>query len=308
MLVLQILAVGLIVFAVVVLVQRVIIGRDVAFTVFFVQALAIPGAGVVAFFFNPSNTERLLPFAVAGALLVGMGALVWAGVVQHLVPGSVWTSETSRRTASRNLLARTCWVLGTTSYVFALEPAFALANVAANLVWVALWVPPWLRRMTGENSIQIDASPSAVWTVMTEPTRYSPRDVNVTLAPPGRLHRGTTISTVRTTPLAKPWRGMTEVQVRTESQIVEFSEGVSYTAVATDQRSTTTRTVEPAGNGSVARMRSRFVASITDGITGRALESRLAMRRYSDTANASLGRLRDTVMAATLAPDSGSAG
>jgi hypothetical protein len=298
---LQFLAIFLVVVAAVYFVRRVFIARNLAFLVAFAQVIAIPGAGVVFYVFEPTDVPDSTWFAIAGVgmAFIALGIrIVTGGRAERRPPDHVWTSDELGRGSRMALVIRALEGGGFTTLVFGLEPAFALANLVVNAAWVALCLPYRLRESTAENSIDIDASPAAVWRVMTDPSLgvwKTDRVIQMESVPAGSLRLGTKILSVSRTTLTRPWRGLNEILVRSESEVIEFVEGSSFTARSSDGSAWTRRDVAANGAGSTVRMASRFRSTIPGAILGRALEIRSGMRGYTEIAQQMLAKLKTEV-------------
>jgi len=283
-------------------VHRVLLRRDLGFLVAFGQMVAVPGAALVAYVFEPVYVPFSTWFAVAGASLVFVATgirIVTGGRAERRPADHVWSSTDLGR--GSQLATRAFAVTGITVLVFGLEPAFALANVVVNLLWVFACMPPWLRVTTAENSIEVSARPSAVWDVMTDPSRgiwTAGKVIEQQFAPAGRVRIGTRITTVRMAPLMTRWRGRDEIRLRSESEVVGLVEDSSITVVASDRRSGTERSVVASDHGSVVRMRTWFRSTVSDAIIGRSLVLRQRMRDYDTIATKMLIDFKTAVEAA----------
>jgi len=295
---LQFLAAVLLAVVAVQLARRVFVRRDFPFLVRFGQVLAIPGAGIIAYLVQPTNFPYATWFAIAGVslLFISLGIrIVTGGRAERRSRDFVWASDDLARGRRAALAVRFFEAAGFTTLVFGLEPPFALANIVVNGVWVLLCLPSRLRETTGENVIDIAAPPAAVWRAMTDVSAgvwKTERVIEMEYIPAGRMQLGTKIRSVSRTPLTQPWRGLNEIPIRSESEVIDLVEGSSFTVRTSDKRSWTERKVKAEGRGSVVRMTSRFRVSIADAIVGNALQMDRAMRTYRETAEQQLSRLK----------------
>lgn len=161
--------------------------------------IAVPFLGFVAYAIVPGRTpdlDRIL--------------LAWIPALIALAGGAVLVSATGRRrplTRSRLVAAIAGTIALWEGIVVALsivlaqwQPAYALANIALNALWVLLWIPVKLRRFGGETAVEIRAPRSRVFAFVAAPSNWPQFDedaVSVQIRPPSELRAGSEIVEIR---------------------------------------------------------------------------------------------------------------
>jgi hypothetical protein len=108
-------------------------------------------------------------------------AAPFVGIALTAIVASVVTSLPRRRTRSfasmhrRTLITLLVWpsmVLAISAFVFVFEPAFALANVAANAAWFIVWIPRSLRKHQTLTSFEVAAPRERVFAFVSQPSNW----------------------------------------------------------------------------------------------------------------------------------------
>lgn len=188
----------------------------IAFTFVVLGAVAVlryprPIMGVLLVLLLGLPTVGLATYAVDPGPPPDPGPLLWLAfipAVGGLVAGAwMLVFMTSRREsltmANLELLSNGTLVvyggamLAVADFLALWQPAFAIADVALNAVWVLLWVPRRLRTSAVASTVEIAAPRARVYSFVADPAnwpRYQENVVSVAVRPPGPLAPGSEVS------------------------------------------------------------------------------------------------------------------
>jgi hypothetical protein len=168
-----------------------------AMVVIVVGLLGLPAIGFAAYALNPGPvgdfgfTGLGLAFALLAALALGVN------LARRATAGRAPTFADVHGGLPFYLLAWLSLVGAITSVLAILEPGFAIANVALNLGWLAIWAPRFARRQDRSSSYEIAAPRERVFAFTTDPANwplYNPTIESVEVNPPGPLAPGSQVT------------------------------------------------------------------------------------------------------------------
>jgi hypothetical protein len=161
--------------------------------------LAVPFAGFMAYSIVPGRKPDLDAMLVAwipASIALAGGVAVVASVAGR-------RPLTAPRLVAAGIGTVVLWegVVVAVSIVLAQwQPAYAVANIALNAVWLAVWLPSGLRGVGGETTVEILAPKARVFEFLARPSNWPQFDedaVSATVRPSGDLAVGTEIVQVR---------------------------------------------------------------------------------------------------------------
>ena len=184
----------------------------------------IPAAGFAAYAAVPGRLPDLTrPFWLASiAVLAAIVAAVWVGL--RLIAHRRAVPLQSPVLLTTGLLVTSASiVLALSDLVSLWQLPFALANLAINAVWLAIWLPARFRTLEVPTSIEVAVQRSNVFAFMATPGNwpmYQERTEQVKVRPEGTLAVGSEIVTQRSD-AAGPFEVVYVV--------MEFDAGVTFT-------------------------------------------------------------------------------
>ena len=150
--------------------------------------VAVPLAGFAAYAVVPGRTPDLDSILLAWIpALIALGGAAAVLAVALTRRGPLSRSTLAVLTAGTIVL----WeglVLALSVVLAQWQPAFALANVALNVLWLVVWIPAGMRRLDSQTSVEIAAPRSRVFDFLAQPSNWPLFDedlVSVAVRPPG---------------------------------------------------------------------------------------------------------------------------
>jgi hypothetical protein len=260
--------------------------------------LAIPALGFAVFVVNPVVRPYLTEVAWTSFafLVVGAALSIWTRRLAQEVAKGVTTAGILERMRRVTIAAHACFLLALSAYLYLFEPAFAVANLAVNAVWVFVWIPRRFRQADIDLSVEVVSQPAATWEFLVDASnalRYQPDLEEVKVSPAGPLQIGSTVMSRRRVPLMRQWLKMTELTMEMRSVVTELVPGSSYTTVADDRGVSSSTEIMPAGDGSLINVRTHFLFSVTQGIAGQMLVMQAGIARSRAISMQSMERLKE---------------
>ena len=160
--------------------------------------LAIPTLGFAAYAVAPrplSSPDRIyLAFPFAG---VGFSAILTTILLRVPHGQAPRPFASILRAVPLTRVFWACLVITVSLLLSLFEPELAIANLAANALWFAVWVPRRLRRFETESTYELDAPRERVFAFIGEPAnwpRYNDDVVAVDVRPAGPLTAGSRLT------------------------------------------------------------------------------------------------------------------
>ncbi len=172
------------------------------------QVIAIPEVAFLAYALDPGGVPEL-DLVVVGAAVFYAGALalvIWSRYERRRLMQPVITYEMMNRQHLAAFLARSAVVLLMSALVFAFEPWFAVANIAANAAWTLAWLPARWRTVHVEVSEMIARPVNDIYEFVSDTANWPRyREDFVAADPPGRVASGMRVVTrLAVRPLGRP--------------------------------------------------------------------------------------------------------
>jgi len=214
-----------------------------------------------------------------------------------------WRSEsvtTARITfVNRHIVvARYCLVLGVSGYVAQFEPWFGVANLAANAVWVAIWIPKRWRAKEFGVSAGVRADPETTFRFLIDPsnwTRYQ-SDLEAVIAhPEGPLGLGSEFTTRRRFATASSGSPPTPTSLEAHFKVIAMT-SKSFTAGLLGRGDRSTTDVQKSGFATRVTGRGYWLLPVTDALLGHALEMQTSLKARTATSLQNYRRL-DEILA-----------
>ncbi len=155
-----------------------------------------------------------------------------------IFPAATETQRYTRAVVGRSLLV--VWVSG---LLFLFEPAFALANLALNAAWMAMWIPRRLRMQELRNTVQVAVASERAFEFVTDLRNWPlyRDDVEVVeVTPDGPLAAGSEY--VARTVIPPSLRRTSYRQIESRYRVTAVVPGSSYTVTFPDQPGNVSRT------------------------------------------------------------------
>ena len=208
--------------------------------------MALPAIAFLVFAFRKDTATEPTVLTWLAFIPVLAGVAAGVGMLVLMRTSKAYSRATLDLLANGTAVVWAGIVLGLTDVVYLFEPGFALANLALNAVWVALWVPKRLRRLRAISSLEVRAPADAVYRFMADPTNWSlyQDDVeSVAVAPEGPIAVGSRV-TVRRRIDPGPLRGprFGPYAVETTSVITDLVPGRLIASHEVDRPGTQART------------------------------------------------------------------
>ena len=188
--------------------------------------VAVPAAAFALFAVrnDPVSAPTALTWLAYAPVLAGLAAGV--AMLAAMRRASTYSRTTLSFLANGTAVVWGGIVLGLSDVVYLFEPAFAVANLVLNAAWIAVWIPPRLRRIDTVYATSFKAPLERVFDFFSDPTnstRYQDQVEAVSVEPPGPLKLGSRI-TVRRRIDRGPLRGprMGPGSVETSSVITDL--------------------------------------------------------------------------------------
>lgn len=176
--------------------------------ILFAQVAAIPELAFVTFALAPGPPPEIGDLAIAAAVFYGVVFVVlgWSLYERRKLNRPEVTLAMIERQHVAALLGRIAIVLALSAITFIVEPLLAIVNLAANAVWMAVWIPSRWRRVHVEGAVDIAASPQDIFAFICDTGNWPKyREDFVSAEPPGQLRVGTEIVTrVPVVPMSHP--------------------------------------------------------------------------------------------------------
>jgi len=239
----------------------------------------VPTAGLLLFALLPGSPPEVTWLTWISSLLVALGlypAFYGRRALQEW-PSSTLTPVHLTFVNRHVVVARACLVLGISGYVFMFEPWFAVANVAATVIWVAIWIPEGWRLKKYETSAEIRATPEAVFRFLIDTSnwvRYQAGLEAVTATPDGPLTLGSEYTTRRSLVTDPP--PLAPVSVEQRFKVIAMTDR-SFTAVVPGQQGRAGFELQSVQAATRLTARSEWLLPFSDAILGYALEMEAAI-------------------------------
>jgi hypothetical protein len=265
---------------------------------FLVLLVPIPVAGFVLYVFVPSQPLVTVVTLVTSLLIV---LAAYPGVWGWRA-GDRWRSATVTAKditfVNRYVLARrACVLLGVDGYLFVFEPWFAIANLAAIVAWVAIWIPARTRTRQFELSGVVRATPEATFAFLVEPSnwiRYRNDLEDVRAEPDGPLAFGTELTIRRPMP-DRATQGSAPPKSYQERLRITVLTGSSFRATFLDRAAVVATDLHPTEAGTTITGRSEWVIPFTDAVLGLGLEERVDIEAGRESLRRNYQRLNELV-------------
>ena len=133
------------------------------------------GFAVYAIGPGPSPADAAVLYLVGLLYLAMIVALVMRFTRRRRLRPSplVYTSANETRRYLRGVAGRAFLVLWLSGLLFLVEPGFAIANLALNAGWMALWIPRRWRTRQVQNSVLVSAAPGRAFEFVTNPKNWA---------------------------------------------------------------------------------------------------------------------------------------
>lgn len=194
--------------------------------------VTVPFAGLVTYAVAPRplpDSGRFVDLALIPALIaLAAGVYAVVGAANRSKPLTPGTLD------SLVIAYVVLWigiVLAISAFLALWEPAFAIANLVLNALWLLFWVVPRTRSLRGTTAVEIAAPRDRVFAFMTDSANWASYDeqlVSATPAPPGALRAGSRVTEVRH--FDSPVRGprMLPQTVEVVTEVTDMVPGVSF--------------------------------------------------------------------------------
>jgi hypothetical protein len=227
----------------------VIVARQRLWSVVVVGALSLllPAFGFAVYARQPGQSPPgdAVWFLVGLLYLAMFLMLAWRFTVGRsrrpssvIFPAAIETQRYARAVVGRSLLV--VWV---SVLLFLFEPAFALANLALNAAWMAIWIPRRSRMRELQSSVQVAVPPERAFEFVTDLRNWPfyRDDVEVVeVTPDGPLAAGSEY-VVRTL-IPPSLRRTSHRQIESRHRVSAMVPGSSYTVAFPDQPGNVSRT------------------------------------------------------------------
>jgi uncharacterized protein YndB with AHSA1/START domain len=250
-----------------------------AFVVSLLLGVPAVAFGVYALWPGPPPQENAvvaLGVVLYAAIFV---ALPFAIIARRKPRTTVYLLASDSRRYRRALILRMLVVSWLSAMVYLFEPGFALAYVAINVVWIAVWIPPQSRVARYENGTEIAAPPERVFAFLTDPRNWPGyRDMElVSQHPEGPLELGTEYTARVAIPQGQHAERYRQVESR--YRVIAMVRGRSYTTTLVDQPGNdTTTSLEPTAAGTRLTVTSDIRVPLPQAASGGMLDIPLATR------------------------------
>jgi hypothetical protein len=209
-------------------------------------SFALPAIGFAVYAIKPgkSPADAAVVFFVALLYAAIFVALAWRftfGRRRRRDP-LIYSGANETRQYIRGLAGRAFLVLWLSGLLFLVEPGIAIANVALNVAWMALWIPQRLRSREVQNSVQISVRPGFAFEFVTNPKNwplYREDTELVEVVPDGPLASGTEY--VARFPIPKSLQTTSHRHIESRYRVSAVVPGSSFTVTLVDQPGNATR-------------------------------------------------------------------
>lgn len=220
-------------------------------------SFALPAVGFGVYAIRPGKSPADAAVAVFVALLcvAMLVALAWRFTLgrRHRSDPLIYSGANETGQYGRALARRAFLVLWLSGLLFLVEPGIAIANVALNGAWMALWIPRRLRTREVQNSVQISVPRELAFGFITDPNNwplYRDDTELIEVVPDGSLAMGTEF--VARTLIPESLRTTSHRQIETRFRVTAIVPGSSYTVTSVDQPGNVSRTdFAPVGSGTL---------------------------------------------------------
>lgn len=248
-----------------------------------------PAVGFAAYSMFPGPQP---PASVALTLSVILYAVAFVGTVFSIINRwrnrrAVLTVAALDRMTRRGFVARLFIALWLTALLLPLEPAFAIANLAINVLWECAWIPMRWRVVRYEHTAEIAAPPDPVFNFITDTANWPlyRDDVEIVgVDPPGPLRVGTLYTLRLPIPASPRVRHPRQLELR--SVVANMVPGRSYMVMPPDRpRESGVTTLEPTAGGTRITVSANPTISFVNASQGAVLRApaEFAARHASDT-------------------------
>jgi hypothetical protein len=208
--------------------------------------LWLPAVGFAVYALTPGQPP-------ADAVVLYLVALVYLAVIvaaamrfrvgrkrgpKPLIYASASETRRFQRVGGRALL-----VLSLSSLVFLAEPGIAVANLALNAAWMAVWIPRRCRTRQVENSVVVSVAPERAFEFVTNlknwPLYHDDLEL-VEVTPDGPLAIGSEY--VARTAIPQALQDSSHRQIETRNRVIAMVPGSSYTVTWSDEPGWVSRT------------------------------------------------------------------
>jgi hypothetical protein len=222
-------------------------------TAIFLLIFAVPAAAFATYAIRSGPAPNLTAVAVLAVILYAAGVVVVAyGIVRRLRRGkpSVWVMVTDARRQMAGLIARWLLVLWISALVFLFEPAFAIANLAVNALWMVAWLPRRFRTWSSRVETDITAPPERVFEFVSDVRNWKLYRDDVELLsvkPDGPLASGSEY--VARVAIPESMRRTSYRAIEGRCRVADMVPGQSFAIRLLDQDSMVRTVVEPTVSG-----------------------------------------------------------
>ena len=227
-------------------------------------SLVVPAVGFAAYALDPGPlpVDDAVVFLVALLYVAAFVSLIWRLTIGRKRRRElVYPSAIETRRYARGFITRALLVVWLSGLLFLFEPWFAVANLAINAGWTAMWVPRRWRRKRFGSGVDISVPPERVFEFVTDLKNWPlyREDVEiVSVTPDGPLAVGTEY--VARTAIPPSMQTTSHRQIETRHRVTALIPGRSYTTTFADQSGTRFQTDFVPANGGT---RMTQVASVT---------------------------------------------
>jgi Polyketide cyclase / dehydrase and lipid transport len=205
------------------------------------QLFLLAEVGLIAYAISPDPRPQMSPLLwLAAALLVADGFVMGWGIYRRrrMLRGPISVAQIDRSNA-RGLISRVMTILVASAVMLNFAPWLGIANLGGNVLWMCLWIPKRLRTYGMEASVEIAASPQAVFPYLVDTAKWplyrSRSDWQVvSVKPPGLLAVGSQI--LSQMPVS-PGKHIKPYVVQSTTEVDAMTSDRSYSTVWLDRPS-----------------------------------------------------------------------
>jgi Polyketide cyclase / dehydrase and lipid transport len=207
------------------------------------QLFLLLEVGAIAYAINPDPETRMTTLLWLAAALTIVDVFVLGRTIymrRRMLAGPISVAQLDRAN-QRAGLTRLLTILAVSAVLLNFEPVLGVVNLAANALWTCLWIPRRVRTYGMEVSVEISASPHAVFQYLVDPTTWplyrsmpTSQVQLVTVRPPGPLAVGSQIVTRTST---SPGRYVKAYTIESTTEVTAMTPDRSYSGVWLDRPS-----------------------------------------------------------------------
>ncbi len=194
---------------------------------------------------GPSPATGAVVFLVALLYLVMLVALVRRFTIGRKGRPSplIYAPANETQRYMRGVVGRSLAVVWLSSLLFLVEPAFAIANLALNAAWMALWIPRRWRTSQVQNSVLVSVAPQRAFEFVTNLNNwplYRDDLELVEVTPDGPLASGSEY--VARAPIPQSLQTTSHRRIESRLRVSAMVPGSSYTITRPDEPGYVSRT------------------------------------------------------------------